>query len=138
MILHVFRSIWKRSLTWLCEDCFVKSRRALLVLTVALSLSGCAVRHESVRTTSTQALWKSTSKSDAFLDLRCQGLDPDEVWQILRPYHELEEKLWAFREPMPGDNDEIIPLHLGCRHYRGGMERYEWNPSELDRRLGKR
>lgn len=84
---------------------------------------------------SIEALWKSTSKSDAFLDLRCQGLDPDAVWKILRPYHELEEKLWVVRAPMPGDNDEIIPVHLGCRHYRGGMDRYRQHLKELDRRL---
>ena len=116
----------------------MKGRHPLLVMTVALSLSGCAFRHESIRTVSTEALWKSTSRSDAFLDLRCQGLDPDTVSRILQPYHELEQNLWAFREPMPGDNDMIIPVHLGCRHYRGGMDRYKRNLSELDRRLRKR
>ena len=113
----------------------VKRQLLLLALTVALTLNACASRRESIRTMSIEALWKSTNKGDAFVDLRCQGLNPDAVWTILQPYHDLEQKLWVFRKPMPGDNDEIIPIHLGCRHYRGAFDRYKQHLKELDRRL---
>lgn len=109
-----------------------------LTIIAALSvtvLTSCAVGDHGVNSADTDALWQSTVMGDAFVELRCRGLSPDRAEAVLKAYVAKEREIRARLGIQRWAEDDFIPAHLGCPHYRGATQRYIVRIRELDRRV---